>query len=78
LSVAELPALAPGYAVVPDVRGLPIRRAINALAAQQLEVGLTGSGVVISQRPAAGQHVEIGTRVAIQCESKTPMLLSVN
>ncbi len=78
LSVAEVPAPAPGYAVVPDVHGLPIRRAINALAAQQLEVGLTGSGVVVSQRPAAGQQVKIGTRVAVQCESKARMILSVN
>ncbi len=76
LSATEVPAPAPGYTLVPDLSGMPIRRAINTLATHQLGVSIGGSGVVKSQQPPAGQQVKIGTRVAIQCGTR--MLLSLN
>jgi cell division protein FtsI (penicillin-binding protein 3) len=69
---------APGYAVVPDLRGMPIRRALNALAVRQLDAGVDGSGVVASQNPLAGQHVKVGSKVAMRCEPRNRLLLSVN
>ncbi len=78
LMATEVPAATPGYALVPDLRGMPLRRAINTLAVHQLGVSVSGSGVVTSQRPAAGEQVKIGTRVTVQCESRSRMLLSLN
>ncbi|MCK5571325.1 MAG: PASTA domain-containing protein [Bacteroidetes bacterium] len=60
----------PGYTTVPDLRGLPMRRAINSLAARELVAGVKGSGVVVSQSPAPGREVKTGSRVAIRCEPK--------
>jgi len=78
LQTKESDAAPPGYAVVPDLRGMPMRRAINSLAIQLLEVSITGSGVVASQTPQAGQQVKVGTRVAVHCEPRNRSLLSMN
>jgi len=78
LAATEVPTAPPGYSMVPDLRGMPLRRAINTLAVHQLDISITGSGVVSSQHPAAGQQVKIGTRVAIHCEPRNRMLLSLN
>ncbi len=61
-------ALPPGYALVPDVRGLSIRRAMNRLNTLQLDVDINGSGVVAAQTPAAGEQVKVGTRVVLRCQ----------
>jgi len=55
-------------AVVPDLRGLSIRRALNKLSLQHLEVAVEGSGIVESQRPLPGEVVKIGTQVDIRCD----------
>jgi len=57
-------------AVVPDLRGLSIRRALNKLSLQHLEVAVEGSGVVESQRPEPGEVVKVGTLVAIRCGAR--------
>jgi cell division protein FtsI (penicillin-binding protein 3) len=64
-SQALLPS---GYAVVPNLRGLSIRRAMNRLSTLQLDVNVNGSGVVAAQSPAAGEQVKVGTRVALRCQ----------
>jgi cell division protein FtsI/penicillin-binding protein 2 len=71
-------ATAPGTVLVPDLRGLAIRRAINTLEIQRLEVLVHGSGVVLKQSPEAGRQVDIGTTVTIQCEPRSRSLLSLN
>ncbi|RPH35080.1 PASTA domain-containing protein [bacterium] len=63
-------ALPPGYALVPDVRGLSIRRAMNRLSTLQLDVAIDGSGVVATQSPAAGEQVKVGTRVSLRCQPR--------
>ena len=78
LSTIDPATAASGYTVVPDVRGMPIRRAINTLAVCRLDVGVNGSGVVASQNPAPGKQVKLGARVVIQCESRSRSLLSLN
>jgi cell division protein FtsI (penicillin-binding protein 3) len=71
------PALANGLTNIPDVRGLTIRRAINRLTMQQLGVDVDGSGVVVSQFPAAGTQVRIGSKVTIRCAPKGAALVSL-
>ena len=66
-----------GYAVVPEMRGLPIRTALNRLAVQQLDAAIAGSGIVVSQSPAAGQRVKTGTRIGVRCETKNLQLLTL-
>ncbi len=67
--------LRPGYTTIPDVRGLPLRRAINSLAVSRLEASVRGSGVVVSQSPLPGREVASGTQVVIRCEPKNPSLV---
>lgn len=51
---------------VPNVQGRLGREAVATLLAAALEPQLSGSGRVISQRPAAGIFVEKGARVSIE------------
>jgi len=60
-----------GLTVVPDVRRLPVRRAVNRLAMRRLDTGILGSGIVTSQNPSPGEQVRIGTRVTVRCEPRT-------
>ncbi len=65
----------PGYTIIPDVRGLPLRRAINSLAVCRLDVSVKGSGVVVSQSPSPGREVASGTRIVVRCEPKNLSLV---
>ncbi len=60
-------SLQAGMTVVPDLRGLSMRRAINRLATNQLDGQLTGSGVVSAQSPSPGTQVRPGSRVLVRC-----------
>lgn len=66
-----------GYTVVPDVRGLTIRRAINRLTTSNLDVDIDGSGVVTAQQPRPGQTVRIGTSVSLRCTPRSAAIASV-
>ncbi|MBI4535429.1 MAG: PASTA domain-containing protein [Ignavibacteriae bacterium] len=59
-----------GFTVVPDVRGLTLRRAINRLTLAQLDFRIDGSGIVSSQSLPVGEQVRIGTRLTLRCEPK--------
>jgi beta-lactam-binding protein with PASTA domain len=63
-------AMPAGYTLVPDLRGLTVRRAINQLSAQQLEVAIVGSGNVQDQSPSPGQKVPQGTEVTLHCKPR--------
>ena len=52
---------------VPQLVGLPVRKAIEEAAALGLEVEISGHGTVREQAPAAGTMVEPATRVAVRC-----------
>jgi membrane peptidoglycan carboxypeptidase len=67
-----------GIVIVPDVRRMSIRRAINRLTMEELEVSIAGSGVVVSQVPPPRQQVRIGTRVSLRCEPGSVGLVAVN
>jgi stage V sporulation protein D (sporulation-specific penicillin-binding protein) len=59
-----------GVTVIPDLSGLTLRRAVNQLNLQQLEVVILGSGQVVSQSPKSGERVRVGSAVTIRCEPK--------
>lgn len=53
--------------MVPDVRGLSIRTAINKLHAEGIDVKVKGSGFVVNQFPAPGARLPHGAVCVIQC-----------
>ena len=61
---------ADGMVVVPDVRGMSVRRAINRLVVDDFDIKVQGSGVVVSQIPAAGQKAQAGVTIHLTCEPK--------
>jgi membrane peptidoglycan carboxypeptidase len=69
---------AKGFVVVPDVRHMSIRRAMNRLTLEGLDVNVSGSGIVAVQMPSSGQQVKIGTRVSLKCEAKRLGLVALN
>jgi cell division protein FtsI (penicillin-binding protein 3) len=52
---------------VPSLVGLPIRNVIEMIAAEGLQLEITGSGTVREQAPAAGTQVPSGTKIIVRC-----------
>ncbi len=52
---------------VPELRGKTVRQAMNDLVQAQLEVNVSGSGIVMSQAPSPGTLVRYGTVCRIEC-----------
>ncbi len=63
---------------VPDLRNLSIRRAMNRLSLQNLTLSVQGSGIVVSQSPAAGERVKPGVTVAVWCQSRVNLTARLN
>jgi len=61
-----------GAVRVPDLRGKSGRVAVTALLGAALEPHLSGTGLVVAQRPAAGSLVDKGTRISIELASRLP------
>ncbi|HOC89606.1 MAG TPA: PASTA domain-containing protein, partial [bacterium] len=59
--------------VVPRVTGLPIRNALNVLAAEGITAVVNGSGKVVSQQPPAGRRTNPGDQVLLVCESSVDL-----
>ena len=59
---------------VPDLRGIPLRRALQVLHAYGLEVEVRGTGVVLEQEPAPGSPLE-GSIVLTGDRDGKPVLL---
>lgn len=57
--------------VVPDLRGLAVRQAMNLLVGLRLRPEIRGSGTVVAQTPAAGSPVAPGMNVVLVCEPKS-------
>jgi stage V sporulation protein D (sporulation-specific penicillin-binding protein) len=53
--------------VVPDLRGLSIRKARRMLIESSLRSRITGSGMVLRQDPSPGRRVSRGSTVSIRC-----------
>jgi cell division protein FtsI (penicillin-binding protein 3) len=56
-----------GIIIVPDVRGMSIRRAMNRLVSDEFEVNVHGSGVVTQQFPSAGERTWLGSSITLTC-----------
>ncbi len=50
---------------IPDVQGLSIVESNRAMRAQGLEMLMEGSGLAVSQKPAAGEYVSPGSQVTV-------------
>jgi len=59
-----------GIALVPDTRGLTIRRALNSLSTQRLDAVIIGTGTVVGQSPKPGERVRQGASVTLRCEPR--------
>jgi stage V sporulation protein D (sporulation-specific penicillin-binding protein) len=55
-----------GMIIVPDVVGKSIREANNILISQGLRLKIEGSGIAVSQEPAAGTWVEENTEITVK------------
>jgi cell division protein FtsI/penicillin-binding protein 2 len=55
--------------VVPQVIGLPLRRALNVLSARNIQAVVDGSGRVVRQQPLPGQRLGRNEQVLLHCES---------
>jgi cell division protein FtsI (penicillin-binding protein 3) len=60
-----------GESAVPDVRSLPLRRAVITLHAESLVPEVHGSGVVVSQDPLPGKAVPHGAVVRIDLRKRS-------
>jgi hypothetical protein len=60
-----------GGVLVPDLRGMSLRRAINRLVVDDFEIKVHGSGVVVSQLPPAGQKIRAGATIQLTCEPRS-------
>jgi cell division protein FtsI (penicillin-binding protein 3) len=65
-----------GPPVVPDVRGMSLRRAINRLVVDDFDIEVHGSGVVVSQIPSPGQKIRAGATIHLTCEPR-PVVTAV-
>ncbi len=52
---------------VPSLVGLPIRTVVQMVAAEGLQVQISGSGTVREQAPAPGTQVPSGTKIIVHC-----------
>ncbi len=77
VTAGAAPTVAGGYTIVPDMKELSLRRALNLLTIAHLDVQVSGSGIVAAQSVQAGQQVKTGTRVVIRCESKRRAMISL-
>jgi cell division protein FtsI (penicillin-binding protein 3) len=68
---------ASGKMLVPDVRGMSLRRAINRLVVDDFDVSVRGSGLVVEQVPSAGYKAQAGATVHLVCEPRTMSSVSL-
>lgn len=67
-----------GETVVPDLTGLTMRQAGEALSIAELHFNFEGSGLVKSQSPAAGQVVNRGTSIHVEFASLEAIIENSN
>lgn len=58
------------FVEVPNVIGLPLKRAVNVLLVAGFQVTVYGSGIVISQSPDPGIKAAPNTVISLNCEEK--------
>ncbi len=56
--------------VVPDVRGMSVRKGMNKILGSGFEIAIDGSGKIIDQTPAPGTKQLPGSKILIYCGEK--------
>jgi len=54
--------------IMPDIKGLSIRDALNKISNLYLNVSISGSGIVVYQEPIPGEKISKGKKCRIICE----------
>lgn len=70
-SLTDTTALAEGQAIIPDVGGLSMRRAIRLINTQGFEAKVIGSGTVFTQFPRPGDAMKKGRTITIRGKAKS-------
>jgi len=66
-----LPTVHQGKNIVPDVRGLSVRRAVSILKERKITPVVNGTGIVVNQNPEAGVLSKKGMIVTLLCEPRS-------
>jgi len=69
LSTQANTARTDGIKLVPAVTGLPVRNALNLLAAAGIKAVVDGTGKVVQQKPSPGYRLKVNEQVLLHCES---------
>ncbi|MEO8447561.1 MAG: PASTA domain-containing protein, partial [bacterium] len=56
--------------VVPDIKNLSLRKAINVLLSGGFDVDINGSGMIVGQTPEAGTKLIPRSRIIIYCKNE--------
>jgi cell division protein FtsI (penicillin-binding protein 3) len=67
-----VPRLIVDEGTVPDVRGMGAREALRALVKVGLNARISGNGIVVSQVPSPGDHLEAGGLCRLVLERSVP------
>ena len=54
--------------IMPDIKGLSIRDALNKISNLYLNISISGSGTVVYQEPVPGERISKGKKCKIICE----------
>lgn len=69
-SVSEIELTENGKVAMPDLKGLTMREAASEAVDLNLDVSISGSGIVTGQSPKAGALISPGTVCSIVCEKR--------
>jgi cell division protein FtsI (penicillin-binding protein 3) len=78
VSPGALPLDQPGKNVVPDVRGLSVRKAVSLLKEKKITPIVRGTGLVVDQNPGAGVSLKRGMVVTLSCAPRSTESLGMN
>jgi cell division protein FtsI/penicillin-binding protein 2 len=70
LITANIDSSVERHLVVPDVRGMSIRKGMNKLLAAGFMIDIDGSGMIAEQTPAPGTKQLPGSKILISCRDK--------
>ncbi len=75
-AVSDSSAIQPGFAEVPELRGMNMRTATTLLAELGLETKTVGSGTIYAQFPKHGERMRVGGTVTLRGKAKSLELIT--
>ena len=70
LHLRQMPLKSSRVVSVPDVRGMPVRNAVNELAKSDVKFRIDGSGIVVEQYPEPDTKIDTNGICVLICRSK--------